>query len=75
MVLRILVSAQGSNASSEVEARLALVEKQGSTHVHWSADVKKLGGMLQAAPATQVQAAAQKVVNETWTLLSLKIGK
>jgi carbon monoxide dehydrogenase subunit G len=74
-VLRIMVSGQGSNATSEVETRLELAEKQGGTHVHWSADVRKLGGMLQAAPATQVQAAAQKVVDETWKLLSLKVGK
>jgi carbon monoxide dehydrogenase subunit G len=74
-VVRVMVSGQGGNATCEVETRLELAEKQAATHVHWSADVRKLGGMLQAAPATQVQAAAQKVVDETWKLLSLRIGK
>ncbi len=73
--LRVLVLGEGSNASSEVDARLTLADHQGGTRVHWIAEVRKLGGMLKTAPATQVQAAAQKVINEVWTLLSMRIGK
>ena len=73
--LRFLVLGEGSNATSEVEARLEFKEQHGGTHIHWSADVRKLGGALKTAPANQVQVAAQKVINDTWSLLSLRIGK
>jgi len=73
--LRVLVVGEGSNAASEVEARLEFKEQHGGTHIHWTADVRKLGGALKTAPANQVQTAAQKVINDTWSLLSLKIGK
>lgn len=73
--LRVLVLGEGNNAASEVDARLELTEHQGGAHIHWTADVRKLGGMLKTAPATQVQTAAQKVINDTWQLLSVRISK
>lgn len=73
--LCIMVLGQGSNFTSEVETHLTLSEHQGGTRVHWSADVKKLGGMLQMAPTAQVHAAAQKITQEVWSLVSARIGK
>ena len=74
-VLRVFVLGEGSNAGSEVETRLEFNEHQGGTHIRWTAEIKKLTGMLKIAPATQVQAAAQKVINDTWALLTLRFGK
>ena len=73
--VRVVTVGQGNNASSEVETWLTLTEKSGGTHIHWTADVRALGGLLKMAPAVQVQAAAQKLVNETWGLVAQKIGK
>ena len=73
--LQVLVLAEGSNASSEVDTRLEFKEHQSGTRIHWTAEIRKLNGMLKTAPATQVQTAAQKVINDTWALLSLRIGK
>ena len=73
--LCVMVLGQGANFSSEVETHLTLSEHQGGTRVHWTADVKKIGGMLQMAPTTQVQAAAQKICQEVWSLVSARIGR
>ena len=75
VLLRVLVLGEGSNAGSEVEARLEFSEHQSGTRIHWTAEIKKLAGMLKIAPATQVQTAAQQVINEVWTLLTLRISK
>lgn len=73
--LRFLVLGEGSNATSEADVRLDFQEHQGGTRIHWCAEIRKLGGSLKNAPAMQVQAAAQKVINDTWGLLSIRIGK
>ena len=73
--LCVMVVGQGANFTSDVETHLTLSEHQGGTRVHWSADVKKLGGMLQMAPTAQVHAAAQKITQEVWSLVSARIGK
>jgi carbon monoxide dehydrogenase subunit G len=73
--LRIMVNGQGTNLTSEVETRLTLVEHQGGTRISWAADVLKLGGMLNVAPSGQVRDAAQKVVQEVWSLLSARLSR
>ncbi len=73
--LCIMVLSQGSNFTSEVETHLTLSEHQEGTRVRWTADVKKLGGMLQMAPTAQVHAAAQKITQEVWSLLSARISR
>jgi carbon monoxide dehydrogenase subunit G len=73
--LCVMVLGQGANFASEVETHLTLSEHQGGTRVHWTADVKKLGGMLQMAPSAQVHAAAQKITQEVWSLVSARIGR
>jgi carbon monoxide dehydrogenase subunit G len=74
-LVRVHVSGTGTNVSSEVATELSFRDNQGGTHVRWLAEVKKLGGTLNVVPANQVQAAAQKVIQEVWALLSTRIEK
>jgi carbon monoxide dehydrogenase subunit G len=74
-LLRIQVLGAGTNVSSEVDTELNFRENQGGTHIRWLAEVKKLGGTLNVVPANQVQAAAQRVTQEVWALLSTRIDK
>jgi carbon monoxide dehydrogenase subunit G len=74
-LLRVQVSGTGTNVSSEVDTELSFRENLGGTHIRWFAEVRKLGGTLGVVPANQVQAAAQKVAQEVWALLSTRIDK
>jgi carbon monoxide dehydrogenase subunit G len=74
-LLRVQVLGQGNNLTSVVDTILELSEQQAGTRVHWVAEVKKLGGVLNVVPQSQVQTAAQKVIQEVWSLLSSRMSK
>ena len=56
----------GREHQSPAERGLALTPQDSGTRVHWTADVKDLGGLLKAVPRGLVQAAAQKVIADAW---------
>ena len=62
VMARMRALTKGVGTTSEVEAAFCLEDVAGGTRVHWSADVKELGGLLKAVPQGLVQAAAQRVV-------------
>jgi carbon monoxide dehydrogenase subunit G len=61
------VHSKGIGSSSDVTASLRLEPRDSGTHVHWSADITQLGGLLKAVPQGLIQASAQKVIDELWT--------
>lgn len=62
VMARLRAHTKGVGTTSEVEAAFCLENITGGTRVHWSADVKELGGLLKAVPQGLVQAAAQRIV-------------
>jgi carbon monoxide dehydrogenase subunit G len=55
---------KGIGSSSLVDARFRLVDGDSGCAVHWSADVRQLGGLLKAVPAGLIQAGAERVIND-----------
>ena len=81
---RILLTSKGIGSSSTVEATLALAPhtnpplpvaggQGGGTRVHWTAEVKELGGLLKMVPQGLIRGAAQKVLNDAWTAVEAKL--
>ena len=70
---RVLVHSKGIGSSSTVEATLALNATAGGTRVHWTAEIKELGGLLKLIPSGLIRGAAQKVINDAWNLIEAKL--
>ena len=63
---RVQLLSRGIGSTSEVEATLALASHEAGTRVHWTAEVKSLGGLLKMVPAGVIRGAAEKVINDAW---------
>src|SRR5262245_43620223 len=48
--MRVILHSKGIGSSADVEAGLALSGHEGGTRVHWTAEVKSLGGLLKLVP-------------------------
>jgi carbon monoxide dehydrogenase subunit G len=72
--VRLLLHSKGIGSSSEVEAVLALAEQDKGCRVHWTADVKQLGGLLKAVPSGLIRAAAQKVIADVLAAVEAKLA-
>ncbi len=72
---RVLLHSKGIGSTSDVEATLALTEKEGGgTRVRWVAEVTALGGLLKMVPSGLIRGAAQKVVGDVWTNIEAKLA-
>ncbi len=72
--VRFLVHSKGIGSSSNVEAALALAPRDGGTRVHWTADVKELGGLLKAVPQGLIKASAHKVITDVWAGIEQRLA-
>jgi carbon monoxide dehydrogenase subunit G len=70
---RMLLTSKGIGSSSKVEAALALAPNGGGTRVHWVAEVKELGGLLKMVPQGLIRGAAEKVLNDAWAAVEMKL--
>jgi carbon monoxide dehydrogenase subunit G len=70
---RVLLHSKGIGSTSDVEATLALAPAEAGTRVHWTAEVKSLGGLLKLVPAGLVRGAAEKVINDAWNRATKKL--
>jgi carbon monoxide dehydrogenase subunit G len=70
---RVVLLSKGIGSSADVEATLALSEHDGGTRVHWTAEIKKLGGLLKLIPGGLVRGAAEKVINDAWASVAAKL--
>ena len=68
------VLVKGIGSSAELETRMYLMPREGGTMVTWSADVRELGGLLKAVSQGLLQAAAQKVANDTWSAIRKRLA-
>src|SRR5205823_3846097 len=71
---KILLSTKGIGTTSAVEASFHLDSEGAGTHMHWSAEVKTLGGLLKAVPQGLIKAAAQKVITDSLTAVETKLN-
>jgi carbon monoxide dehydrogenase subunit G len=72
--IRYHVHGKGIGSSNDVTATLALTPKNSGTHIHWSADITQLGGLLKAVPVGLIQASAQKVIDDLWMSVEGKLS-
>lgn len=70
---RVLVHSKGIGSSSTVEAALAFSATPAGTHIHWSAVIKELGGLLKMIPPGLIRGAAQRVIDEAWTKIDTNL--
>lgn len=70
---RVQLLSKGIGSSSEVEATLALTPREQGTQVHWTANVKSLGGLLKMVPSGLIRGAAEKVINDAWDRIQTKM--
>ena len=71
---RFLLHSKGIGTSSDLEAALTFTPREEGTRVHWTADVKELGGLLKAVPRGLIQAAAQKVIADAWDAVAARLA-
>ena len=57
-----------------MEATLNLSDRESGTRVHWTADVKSLGGLLKMVPSGLIRGAAEKVINDAWNRVTEKLA-
>lgn len=70
----VLLHSKGIGSSSAVEAVLTFRPREPGARVHWSAEVKELGGLLKMVPAGLIRGAAQKVINDVWTRVEAQLA-
>jgi carbon monoxide dehydrogenase subunit G len=70
---RVLINGKGIGSSSAVEAALALASQESATRVHWTVEIKELGGLLKMVPHGLIRGAAEKVVNDAWTAVVARL--
>jgi uncharacterized protein len=72
---RVQLHSKGIGSSSDVEAALSLAVIENGTRVHWTVEVKSLGGLLKMVPAGLVRGAAEKVINDAWERVTAKLAE
>lgn len=70
---RYTIANKGIGSSADVEASIALAPQDTGTRVHWTAEVKTLGGLLKMVPSGLIRGAAEKVVNDAWSAVEAKL--
>jgi carbon monoxide dehydrogenase subunit G len=73
--VQLSLKSKGIGSSSEVEAHLSLTPHETGTRVHWTADIKQLGGLLKAVPSGLIRGAAQKVIADVWAGIEANLKK
>ena len=72
---RLSLVSKGVGSSSTVEATMTLAPAAAGTRMHWVAEVKELGGLLKMVPQGLIRGAGQKVVDNAWAAVELKLAK
>jgi carbon monoxide dehydrogenase subunit G len=70
---RIVPNTKGIGTTSAVEASFTLGPEGAGTRMHWSADIKTLGGLLKAVPQGLIKAAADKVITDSLAAIEAKL--
>jgi carbon monoxide dehydrogenase subunit G len=73
--LRLMLLSKGIGTSSDVEAVANFAAKDNGTALHWTAEVKRLGGLLKAVPSGLIRGAAQKVIEDLWNGVAARLAE
>lgn len=71
---RLLLHSKGIGTTSEVEGLWSVAPQPSGTRLQWSIDIKELGGLLKAVPQGLVKAAAQKVIEDAWKAVEVRLA-
>lgn len=72
--VRVLAHSRGIGSTSTVESVLLFTPQANGTRIHWTADLKELGGLLKAVPQGLLKASAQKVISDVWAEVEAKLA-
>ena len=72
---RMSLVSKGVGSGSTVEAALTLAPHDAGTRMHWVAEVKELRGLLKMVPQGLIRGAAQKVLDNAWEAVGVKLSK
>jgi carbon monoxide dehydrogenase subunit G len=70
---RFVLLSKGIGSTSDVQATLAFQPHESGSRVHWTAEIRQLGGLLKAVPAGLIQAAARKVISDAWSAVETQL--
>ena len=70
---RFNLLSKGIGSTSDVQATLAFQPHEKGSRIHWTAEIRQLGGLLKAVPGGLIQAAARKVINDAWTAVEKQL--
>jgi len=60
-------------STNTVEAAFVLSPTETGTHLHWTAEVKELTGLLKMVPQGLIRGGAQKVLNDVWASVEARL--
>lgn len=69
-----VLKSKGIGSSADVETSFVLSPTDTGTRVHWTAEVKSLGGLLKLIPTGLVRGSAQKVLDDVWKAVEEKLA-
>jgi carbon monoxide dehydrogenase subunit G len=72
---RVINHSKGIGSSVTVEATMTLSTEGNGTRVHWTAEIKELGGLLKMVPQGLIRGAARKVINDAWASVEAKLAE
>ena len=72
---RLQVHSKGIGSTSDVEAQLTFAPRDSGTRVHWTVEIKSLGGLLKAVPQGLIKASAQKVIADAWAAVEAQLAQ
>jgi uncharacterized protein len=67
------VFAKALGASSTVTSTLTFAEAGTGTAVHWIGDLIEVTGLLKMVPKGLLQSSAQKVIDDVWNAIAVKL--
>ena len=70
---RFILLSKGIGSTSDVQATITFQPHESGSRVHWTAEIRQLGGLLKAVPGGLIQAAARKVISDAWTAVESQL--
>jgi carbon monoxide dehydrogenase subunit G len=72
---RMRVRGKGIGASVVIETALKLSAEGAGTRMEWSSEVTELTGLLKAVSKPLIEAAAKKIVSDSWVAFRNRLAK
>ena len=73
--VKINLKSKGVGSGSDVDVTLLLTTQANGTHLHWSAEVTALTGLLKMVPTGLIRGAGQKAIDDLWQRVGEKLSE